>query len=200
METGGYKIRDQSKPHYVTFTVVDWVDIFTRQIYRDLIVENLSFCIKEKGLVVFGYVIMSNHMHLIIQSDNNNLSDIIRDFKKHTAKAIIKLIKEGRESRREWLLERFAKATETHGRNKTYQLWKYGNHPEEVYSQKFFWSKLDYIHLNPVRSGLVAKASHYKYSSATNYVLNEGLLNISILDNPIIDVHSDNEFWKSLVW
>lgn len=200
METDGYKIRDQSKPHYVTFTVVDWVDIFTRKIYKDIVIENLTYCTKVKGLVVFGYVIMSNHVHLIIQSQNNNLSDIIRDFKKYAAKAIIKEIKGGRESRREWLLERFAKATETHSRNKTYQFWKYGNHPEEIYSTKFLWTKLDYIHLNPVRAGLVEKASHYKYSSASNYVLEDGLLDISMVDTPVINVHKDDTFWKSIVW
>ena len=59
------------------------------------------------------------------------------------------------------MLERFKKATETHNRNKNYQFWQYGNHAEEIYSHKFMWSKLDYIHLNPVRSGIVEKASYY---------------------------------------
>ncbi|MBC2844630.1 REP-associated tyrosine transposase [Winogradskyella flava] len=200
MEAGGYKIRDQSKPHYLTFTVVEWVDVFTRQIYKDIIIKNLKFCAKEKGLVIFGYVIMSNHIHLIIQSQNNNLSDIIRDFKKFTVKAIIKHIKESRESRKEWLIEHFAKAAETHNRNKTYQFWKYGSHPEEIYSEKFMWSKLNYIHLNPVRSGLVDKASYYKYSSASNCVLGDGLLNVSLVNNPVINVRNDTAFWKSIVW
>lgn len=201
MGTDGYKIRDQSKPHYVTFTVVEWADVFTRQIYKDIIIENLNYCIREKGMIVFGYVIMSNHLHLIIQSKGNDLSGLIRDFKKFTAKAIINQIKTGKESRYEWLLELFSKATESHNRNKTYQFWKYGNHPEEIYSQKFLWSKLDYIHLNPVRAGLVEKASHYLYSSASNYVLEQGVLNdITIVENPVIDVHNDGVFWKSIVW
>ena len=72
------------------------------------------------------------------------------------------------------------------------QFWKYGNHPEEIYSEKFFWSKLNraafrYIHMNPVRAKLVAKASHYLYSSASNYVDNEGLINVEKMTNPIID-------------
>ena len=92
------------------------------------------------------------------------------------------------ESRREWMLERFKKATETHSRNKNYQFWQYGNHAEEVYSHKFMWSKLDYIHLNPVRAGIVEKASHYRYSSASNYVNNQGLVTIEIVDHPVIDV------------
>ena len=67
------------------------------------------------------------------------------------------------------------------------QFWKYGNHPEEIYSEKFFWSKLNYLHMNTVRAKLVAKASHYLYSSASNYVDNEGLINVEKMTNPIID-------------
>jgi|GEM_PF-4568697 len=82
----GYIIKDQSKAHFVTFTIVNWVDLFTRQDYKQLIVENLNYCIRHKGLTVFAYVIMSNHIHLIIQSQESNLSNIIRDFKKFTSK------------------------------------------------------------------------------------------------------------------
>ncbi len=113
---------------------------------------------------------MSNHIHLIIQSTQNDLSGLIRDFKKFAAKEILQLIKSEPESRKEWMLDLFAKAAKTHNRNKEFQFWRYGNHPEEVYSNKFLWSKLDYIHLNPVRAGWVHKASHYIYSSASNYV------------------------------
>lgn len=76
METDGYKIRDQSKPNYITFTVVGWVDIFTRQVDIDIIIENLNYCIKEKGMIVFGYVIMSNHIHLILQSKENRFAQV----------------------------------------------------------------------------------------------------------------------------
>ena len=54
------------------------------------------------------------------------------------------------------------------------------------------WSKLDYIHLNPVRAGLVQKASHYIYSSASNYVNDIGLVTITKADNPIVDVMNLN--------
>ncbi len=196
----GYKIRDQTKPHFLTFTVVDWVDVFTRKRYKDILVESLNFCIANKRLVVFGYVIMSNHLHIIMQNDDGLLSDVIRDFKKHTSKKIIKSIEEEPESRREWMLERFARATDSHSRNKAFQFWKYGNHPEEIYSEKFMWSKLDYIHLNPVRAGLVEKASDYSYSSAVNYVKQEGEVKITLLDNPVVDVLKPDSFWKSISW
>lgn len=188
----GYIIRDQEKAHFITATVVDWIDIFTRKVYRDSIIECLDFCIKNKGMIVYGYVIMSNHIHLNIQSSEGKLSDLLRDFKKFTAKTILERIQTEPESRREWMLERFQKATESHSRNKNYQFWQYGNHAEEIYTQEFMWSKLDYIHLNPVRAGIVEKASEYIYSSASNYVDGKGILEVTLVDNPIVNVLNVN--------
>ena len=190
----GYVIRDQYKAHFITATVVDWVDVFTRPIYRDCIIDSLEYCIKNKGMIVYGYVIMSNHIHLIIQSNDGKLSDLLRDFKKYTSKTILAKIQEKTESRKEWMLERFNLATLSHTRNKNYQFWQYGSHAEEIYSDKFMWSKLDYIHLNPVRSGIVIKASDYIYSSASNYMEGKGLLAIEIVDNPIVDVLKPSSF------
>lgn len=184
----GYIIRDQTLPHFITPTVVDWIDIFTRQSYRDIIIECLDYCIKNKGMILYGYVIMSNHIHMIVQSENGKLSDLIRDFKKFTAKSILEKIQNSPESRREWMLERFKLAAKQHTRNKVFQFWQYGNHAEEIYTNKFMWSKLDYIHLNPVKAGLVNKVSDYIYSSASNYVNDFGLLEIEKAENPLVDV------------
>ena len=182
----GYKIRNQALPHFVTMTVVDWIDVFSRKLYRDVLIESL-YCIDNKAMAVYGYVIMSNHIHLIIQSKDEKLSDLIRDYKKFTASSILDKIQTEPESRKKWMLERFELASENHSRNKDFQFWPYGNHPDEIYSNNFMWSKLDYIHLNPVRAGLVEKASHYVYSSASNYINDTGLIPIQKADNPIID-------------
>ena len=147
-------------------------------------------------MVLYGYVIMSNHIHLVLQSSEGNLSDLIRDFKKFIAAKVLEKIQIEPESRRDWMLERFKLATESHSRNKNYQFWQYGNHPEEIYTNKFMWSKLDYIHLNPVRAGIVEKASHYVYSSASNYVNDTGLLKIEKADNPVVDVLNPNSATK----
>ena len=192
----GYKIRDQALPHFITATIVDWIDVFTRKSYRDCVIECLDYCIKNKGMILYGHVIMSNHIYMIIQSEEGKLSDLIRDFKKFTAKTILEKIQNEPESRREWMLERFKLATKTHSRNKNYQFWQYGNHPEEIYSNKFMWSKLDYIYLNPVRAGIVEKASQYIYSSASNYINDVGLLCIEKADIPIVDVLNFNNFSK----
>jgi REP element-mobilizing transposase RayT len=104
MDVGGYKIRNQKEMHFVSFAVVGWVDVFTRKEYKDIVVENLKFCQKEKGLLLHGWCIMSNHVHLITSAKNENLSDILRDFKKFTSKQIFAAItKNETESRKECL-------------------------------------------------------------------------------------------------
>lgn len=200
MQENGCKINDQTKAHFITATVVDWVDVFSGKAYRNIVIASLSFCIKNKGMILYGYVIMSNHIHLIVQSNEGKLSDLIRDFKKFTAKSILETIENEPESRRDWMLKRFEFACKSHSRNEKYQFWQYGNHPEEIYTEKFLWQKLDYIHLNPVRAGIVEKASHYLYSSASNYVYGKGLLKIEIAQNPVIDVLNSNAFANGLSW
>ncbi|MDG2431319.1 transposase [Flavobacterium sp.] len=192
----GYVIRNQTKAHFITATVVDWIDVFSRKSYRDIAIDCLNFCVKNKGMIVYGYVIMSNHIHLVIQSNDCSLSDLLRDFKKFTAKTILEQIQTEPESRREWMLERFKLAPQSHSRNKNYQFWQYGNHAEEIYTAKFMWSKLDYIHMNPVRAGIVESASDYIYSSASNYVYDSGLVQIEKMDNPIVDVLKSWSFTK----
>jgi len=99
-----YIIRDQNAKHFLTFTVIDWVDVFTRKEFKLEIVDSMNYCVNNKGLIVYGWVIMSNHVHCIWQAkEGYSLSNIIRDFKKFTAKRIIKMIEHGSESRKEWL-------------------------------------------------------------------------------------------------
>jgi len=178
----GYQIKDQDKAHYVTLQIVEWVDIFTRKIYRDIIIDALNYCINNKQLEVFAYVIMSNHVHLLIRSDKEDLSGTLRDFKSFTSKEILKAIMEERESRDKWMLSIFKSAAIRHKRNSEYQLWTHENHAIEVYSNKFVEQKLDYIHNNPVRAGIVTYPEEYIYSSAKNYNDEKGLVNVCILD------------------
>ena len=78
---------------------MDWVDVFSRKTYEDCIIESLDFCIKNEGMILYGFVIMFNHIHLIIQSENSKFSDLIRDFKKFTAKTILNKIETKPENR-----------------------------------------------------------------------------------------------------
>jgi REP element-mobilizing transposase RayT len=177
----GYKIRDQFATHFLTFTVVGWIDIFSRQCYRDLIIDSLNFCIQEKGLLLGGFVIMSNHMHFIWTAKNGNLSGLIRDFKRHTSQTIISKILQESESRKDWLLHMFKYHANGTNANEYYKVWTNNNHPEEIFSEEFLKTKLDYIHDNPVRAGLVNEQSHYIYSSAMNYEGMKGIIGVDLL-------------------
>jgi REP element-mobilizing transposase RayT len=174
----GYQIKNQEAVYYLTFQIVYWIDVFSRQSYRDIILDSLTYCQKEKGLNIFAYVIMSNHIHMLVQSDKGDLSGTIRDFKKYTSKRIIEQIQHGTESRREWISRLFKHAAKRQNKEGEYQVWTHENHAEEVYSNTFIESKVNYIHNNPVRAGIVDKAEDYKYSSAKSYAGEIGLLEI----------------------
>ncbi|MEP7196649.1 MAG: transposase [Saprospiraceae bacterium] len=180
--TTGYQIVDKEGTYYLTFQVIDWVDIFTRKIYRDIIIESMDFCRKNKGLQIWAYVIMTNHIHCILSAINGNLSDVIRDFKSYTATKILREMQGSHESRRDWMLKRFEFAAKSHKRNSEMQFWTHENHAIELVTHSFTSQKMAYIHENPVRSGWVEKAEDWMYSSQRNYIGLENLLDIDIMD------------------
>jgi len=169
---GGHKIVNQNEIHFVTCTVVGWIDVFTRIKYKNIIIESFNYCIQEKGLTLYAYVIMSNHIHFIGEAKaGSRLSDIIRDFKKYTANQTIKyILNNKRESRSDWMLRLFKYYAKNNKNNKVYQFWQRSNKPIELQSEKWYYQKLDYIHLNPVRAGIVKEANEYIYSSASRYL------------------------------
>ncbi|WP_187262456.1 REP-associated tyrosine transposase [Pontibacter beigongshangensis] len=179
----GYQIRNQNGIYFITFAVVEWVDVFTRKEYADLVVESLQYCQKQKGLLLYGWCLMSNHLHLIASAQEGSaLSDIIRDFKKFTSSSILKAIEQNtQESRRNWMLWIFRTAGEKNGKNTRHQFWRHDNHPIELLTNKFKDEKLHYLHQNPVTAGLVAEAEHYLYSSAIDYAGGKGLLTVVFL-------------------
>lgn len=82
-----YKIRDQQNLHFITFATVNWIDALSRPEYKDILVDSLNYCVSNKGMEIYVWVIMSNHVHLIASAkENYNLSDILRDLKKFTSK------------------------------------------------------------------------------------------------------------------
>lgn len=178
-----YKIRDCSQISFVTFTIVDWVDVFTRQVYKQMLVDSLTYCQQNKGLLVHAFCIMSNHVHLLLSTEGeSHLTDIIRDFKKYTSKKIISLIETENESRRDWLIYRFQFHAKFNIRNKEYKVWQDGYHAIECDKPVILIQKLEYIHNNPVRAGIVREAEHYVYSSASNYASQPGIMEVDVLD------------------
>ncbi len=179
--TEGYQIRNQGATHFLTFTIEGWVDLLSRRVYKDLLLESFAYCRKNKNLQIHAFVLMSNHVHTIWTAKDNNLSDVIRDFKTFTSKSFIKIVNEAPESRREWLLHMFKFYGKGSIANKIYKIWTNDNHPEEIYSQEFFYQKLQYIHENPVRAGIVYDEMDYVYSSARNYANRKSIFEIDFI-------------------
>lgn len=177
-----YKARNSEAIYFVTITVVDWLDLITRPIYKHIIIDSLKFCQKNKKLKIYAYVIMTSHIHMIVKAgENSELADIIRDFKTFTSKKLIRAIVEYPESRREFLLMQFSKASTEINRVKKHKVWKDGYHPVELDGNRMIDQKLEYIHKNPVEEEIVECAENYKYSSAINYCGGIGELNIELL-------------------
>jgi REP element-mobilizing transposase RayT len=177
-----YKIRDIDKTYFVTLIVVGWIDIFTRKNHKFLLVDSLKYCQENKGLVIFGWCLMPSHLHMICRTEGKyTLSEVLRDLKKYTSKAIVAQIEEDPESRREWMLELFAKAGEPLKRIKDYKFWQDGNQAKEIYGNGFLEQKLDYIHNNPVEEMIVCKPEEYLFSSARNYTELDSLLEICLI-------------------
>ena len=94
MSDRGYIIRNQYAIHFITFSVIQWIDIFTRKVYADIVIDSLKYCKANKGLKIYAWCIMSNHLHLIVSTDENYMvSDVIRDFKKFTSVSILAELK-----------------------------------------------------------------------------------------------------------
>jgi putative transposase len=166
-----YKIRDQEKLYFVTFTVIQWLDVFTRNEYKNIFIESLRYCQKQKKLEVWAYVIMTSHVHLIVgRNGEPALQDIVRDIKKFTSFKIVEAIKNNpQESRRELFMWLFEKAGKENVNNKRYQFWQQNNQPIELNTNDKFDRYLNYIHMNPVVAGIVLAPEDFLYSSALNY-------------------------------
>ena len=178
-----YKVRDSQQLYFVSFATVNWIDVFTRRLYNDIFVDSLRYCQQHKGLELYAWCLMTNHAHLIISSEAENLSGILRDLKRHTAKEVLRAIEEnGQESRREWMLWLFERAGQHNAHNTKYQFWQQSNHPIELPSTDLRQQRLAYLHRNPVAAGFVDTPEDFLYSSARNYAGRPGLLEVLLIN------------------
>jgi len=125
-----YVIVNQHDIYFLTFTVVEWLDVFTRKDYKCIITDALNYCVKEKGLECFAWVLMSNHMHLVARTNPPfTMSGLIRDFKKFTSKKIVDTIQVIPESRKALLMHKFEHASHSTSRAEHYKFWQDSSHP-----------------------------------------------------------------------
>lgn len=178
-----YKFHESKGLYFISFATVGWIDVFTRKEYKDMMVNSILYCQTNKGLGLFAWCIMSNHVHLIAKANaDHTLSEILRDLKKFTSKQIIKAIQDNpQESRKEWMLRIFSNAGSYNPNNTGFQFWRQDNKPIELFTAEVTKQKLDYLHQNPVEAGFVDYPEDYPYSSARDYIGKAGLLKIELL-------------------
>ena len=178
---GRYKTIDENGIYFTTHTIIEWLPVFVEQRYFQIIVDSLKYCQQDKGLHVFGYVIMLNHFHLIAQTDIGfRFQDVMRDMKKYTSKAISNELEKDNQK---LLLYVFKKTAESETGDRKYKIWQDEYHPQILYTEKVCRQKLLYMHYNPGRKGFVASPEDWQYSSARNYILDDhSMMNIEKLE------------------
>lgn len=169
MKRGRRLTNNQAFAYFITTTLSGFVELFNQDGYAEIVIRNLNFYREKFEFKLLAYVIMPQHLHLIIMpGSNGDISEIMRDFKKHTAKEIIQLLEV--EERFDILGVFHGKAQRYHYKeDREYQVWEDRFDDVALYSDKVFRTKLDYIRNNPVKAGLVDSPSDYPYSSARNY-------------------------------
>jgi len=167
-----YKITSPASPHFVTFTVLHWIPVFTRPETVDILLDSLRYLMKD-GLKVYAFVILENHCHFVLQSDD--LARDIARLKSYTAKQLIQYLDQNNIKQ---ILDQLAFYKKAHKGDRAYQFWQEGVHPECIQNDDMMRQKIDYIHHNSVKRGYVDNSNHWRYSSARNYAGEQGLLEV----------------------
>jgi len=170
MPTLRINIENENDTHFLTITTIEWIDIFTKLEYFEVIIDSLKYCQNNKGLLIFEYVIMTNHIHLMCRAKEEfKLSQIISDFKKHTTRELLKLLKKDNRRYIISLLENSYRKKDDYEN----QIWQRENYPEIMTTEVFYNQKMNYIHNNPIKKGFIGKAEDWMYSSARNRILGD---------------------------
>ncbi|MCC6793831.1 MAG: transposase [Candidatus Hydrogenedentes bacterium] len=163
-----YKFVETDALYFLTCTIVDWFPIFQSPPYLEIITNSLTFCRKNKGMRLYAYVIMENHLHLIAGAPD--LSRVIQDFKSYTAREILAVTES---NNRTELLNKFMLRKKGYKEESRHQVWQEGAHPQIIRDDEVLNQKITYIHNNPVRRGYVDAPEHWRHSSARNYYLDD---------------------------
>jgi REP element-mobilizing transposase RayT len=167
-----YRIHDRQAPHFLTCTLLQWLPLFSQPANVSILLDALTYLREHEGLVLYGYVIMENHCHLLAAAPD--LAKAVASFKSFTAGQIVKRLRE----RGSPVLDLLAFHKLRHKQDREHQVWQEGSHPEEIQGEAMMRQKLEYIHNNPVARGYVEDPLHWRCSSARNYAGQEGLIEV----------------------
>ncbi|HLJ09831.1 MAG TPA: hypothetical protein VKU82_01510 [Planctomycetaceae bacterium] len=177
-----YRISEGASVYFVTFSIVDWLPIFVSDEPCRIVAGSLKYCHEHKGLRVNAYVIMPTHIHMIAfdaDFDSARLSAALTDFRKFTGRSLADYC----DAHSPGCI--CAVLREAAGDDRERRLWQSSRHPEAITSEPFWQQKLDYLHANPCRKGLVLRPEYWRYSSA-GYLLSDGELPCEIPLAPIV--------------
>ncbi len=162
-----YRITEEAGVYFVTFSVVDWLPVFVSETACRIITDSFEFCRQCKSMCVNAYVIMPTHLHAIVFDSSGNskrLNQTLTDFRKFTGRQLTGLCLSS-------MPACFGVALETAAPDdRDHRFWQESRHPMAIETEGFWRQKLDYLHENPCRKGLVRKASDWRFSSAAWYV------------------------------
>lgn len=167
--------------HFLTFNVVDWVDVFIRPVYKQIIVHSLNHFSENKGLNIYAWCLMTNHLHMIVSaSEGHSLADIEKELKRFTTQKILEDMNVEPPKRLHWMMDRFENSSSMLGLIKKFQLWQTCTNPVFINYQNTeqLIEQIEYIHENPVRDRIVSSAEEYLYSSARDYAGMKGLVHV----------------------
>ncbi len=173
MARSRYKIVDRVAPHFLTATVVNWLPLLNAPIIVQILLNSLRFLQENDRIIVYAYVIMENHLHLVAPAAE--LSQEMANFKSFTARQIIDRYQMRQATH---ILDQLAFHKRLYKQDRDYQFWQEGSHPQQIDGLEMMRQKVEYIHNNPVRRGWVDRPTDWRYSSARSYAGQEGLLSV----------------------
>lgn len=169
-----YRFDTDGSPHFVTDTVVGWLPVFMRPDCVQIVLNSLTFLQKEERLTLFAWVVMENHLHLIVSG--KRVAKEVGHFKSYTARLILDRL----QSLGEHTILRQLKAEKADFKSdRDFQFWQEGSHPQKIETEEMMWQKIEYIHMNTVRRGYINDPLHWRYSSARSYARQEGLIPVT---------------------
>lgn len=121
-------------PYFITCSIMFGLPIFSNPQAAQMVMENLRFLQQHRGVTIYAYVVMENHLHAILQGED--LARKISQFKSYTARKIIDLFKQYSHS--EWL-KRLGTIKPRRRVDREYQLWQRGFYPKQVFCDKVMW-------------------------------------------------------------
>ena len=171
-----YKVYESEAAYFITSTIVEWVPIFTSAGYFDILLSSLRFSQQKKNLKIYAFVIMDNHFHAVVR--HPQLSRVMQSIKSYTAAELVMQLKSDKKI---WALNVFQNYKLYYKKESRYQIWQEGFHPQMITDADMLTQKIEYIHWNPVKKGIVDDAEHWRYSSARRFAGKECVLHVDSL-------------------